>query len=95
LVRHAALAAAPAVRLKSHKRGSKNVQMPVALSEKQRIRAGLKAMLKSSEGKQGKTVQERMAREVVGVVRGASGALEQKAVVHRVAMVNRGNLSVR
>ncbi|KAH7914255.1 ribosomal protein S7 domain-containing protein [Hygrophoropsis aurantiaca] len=95
IVREAILAAAPAVRCMSQKSGSKNIPKPIALSEKQRIRFSVKAILSASEGKSGKAVEERLARELIAVVQGRSSALEAKEKIHRFAMVNRGNLSNR
>ncbi|KAH7927790.1 ribosomal protein S7 [Leucogyrophana mollusca] len=95
ILREAILAAAPAVRCMTHKHGSKNVPKPIALSEKQRVRASVQAILNASTSKSGKTVEERLARELIAVVQGSSSALEAKEKVHRFAMVNRGNALMR
>lgn len=68
---------------------------PAALTEKQRIRAGVHAVLAASKNKSGKTVEERLAREIIAVVNGDSKAITDKELMHKQAMVNRGNALVK
>lgn len=89
LLREAIFAASPAVKCLSHRYGSKNVFKPVALSEKHRTRFAVKWILEASDSKPGKTLEERLAREVIAVIEGNSKALAKKAELHRIAMVNR------
>jgi len=89
ILRAAVFAASPAVRSLMHRHGAKNVAKPVALGEKQRTRVALGWMLEASRGRAGRSVEERLAREVVAVVRGESEVLKRKEEVHRFAMVNR------
>ncbi|EGN93862.1 hypothetical protein SERLA73DRAFT_126282 [Serpula lacrymans var. lacrymans S7.3] len=95
ILREAIMAAAPAVRCMSHKHGSKNVAKPIALGEKQRVRTAVQMIIKASEKKNGKTIAERLAREMIAVVQGDSRALEERETIHRFAMVNRGNTLLR
>ena len=46
-------------------------------------------MLKASETRGGRTVEERLAREIVLVLNGSSASLKQKEAQHSLAMVNR------
>ena len=89
IVRHAVLLAAPAVRTISHTQGGKIVSRPVALSEKQRTRYAVKWMLKASDNRSGKTLEERFAREIIATLQGSSSVLAEKDRVHTFAMVNR------
>ncbi|KAG6336764.1 hypothetical protein ID866_2333 [Astraeus odoratus] len=89
IVREAVLAVSPAVKLGSHKYGTKTLQVPYALTEKQRIHAGVKALLAASESRPGKSVDIRLARELIGVLQGESKAIVEKERLHRLAMVNR------
>lgn len=68
---------------------------PAALTEKQRIRAGISAVLAASKNKSGKRVEERLAREIIAVVNGDSKAIADKELAHKQAMVNRGNALVK
>ena len=89
LLREAILAASPAVKCLSHRHGAKNVHKPVALGEKQRTRFAVQWILEACDSKPGKTLEERLAREVIAVLEGNSKALAKKTELHRFAMVNR------
>jgi len=84
--------ASPSVRVLSFKERGKVTPMPVALSEKQRVRDAIDAILAASKSRAGNELEERLAREVVAVVAGDSPALKKKAEQHRQTMVNRGNI---
>jgi small subunit ribosomal protein S7 len=84
--------AAPAVRMVNNRSGAKTIPTPLPLSEKQRTRCAMQWILKASNGKAGRTLEERLARELVAVVRGQSAALEEKMRMHKSATVNRGNV---
>jgi len=86
------MTAAPAVRIVSFKYGTKVMMTPQPLTEKQRVRAGLKQIISASESKPGKSLEVRLAREMISVVRGESRALDEKERLHKLAMVNRGNI---
>jgi len=91
ILREAVLAASPAVRVAMHKKGAKNIAMPMALSEKQRTRFGVEWILQASKKKAGKSLEIRLAKEMVAVIQGTSEALKKKEEVQSFAMVNRGN----
>ncbi|KAF8635698.1 hypothetical protein AX15_000323 [Amanita polypyramis BW_CC] len=84
--------ASPAVRIVNNRTGSKTIPTPLPLSEKQRTRYAVQWILQASHGKPGYTLEERLACEVIAVVRGQSAALEDKLRVHKSAMINRGNI---
>ncbi|KAN0097176.1 Ribosomal protein S7 domain containing protein [Tylopilus felleus] len=92
IVREAIMAAAPAVRVVSFKYGTKVMMTPHPLTEKQRVRAGLKAIIAASESRPGKNLEVRLAREMIAAVQGESRSLDEKERTHKLAMVNRGNL---
>ena len=89
VLREAILTASPAVRSMIHRQGAKNVAKPVALGEKQRTRFALQWILDASKKRTGRTIEERLARELIAVIQGTSEALKKKEEVHRFAMVNR------
>lgn len=89
LLREAISAASPAVKCLSHRHGSKNVHKPIALGEKQRTRFAVKWILEASDSRPGKTLGERLAKEVIAVLQGDSKALTKRMELHRTAMVNR------
>lgn len=69
---------------------------PQALSEKQRTRAAIKAILHASFERHGAKLELRLARELVGILNGEEGgALAQKESVHKIAAANRSNIGIR
>jgi hypothetical protein len=89
IVRQAILDAAPAVRTLMHKHGGKVIGKPVALSEKQRTRYAIQAILAEIASHQG-TLEEKLAKEMIAVLRGTSNVVRKKLEqIHQVAMVNR------
>ncbi|KAH0825680.1 ribosomal protein S7, partial [Lanmaoa asiatica] len=95
IVREAIMTAAPAVRVVSFKYGTKIMMTPHPLTEKQRVHAGLKEIIAASESRPGKSLEVRLAREMIAVVQGESRSLEEKERLHRLAMVNRLVCSLR
>ena len=89
ILRQAIFAASPAVRVAIHKRRAKSIPTPMPLNEKQRTRFGVEWILNASEKKPGKSLEIRLAKEMVAVVQGNSEALKKKEEVHRFAMLNR------
>lgn len=89
ILQQAIIDAAPAVRTLMHRQGGKTVAKPIALGEKQRTRYAVRAILDASKTKTGRTIEERLARELIAVIKGDSEALKTKREIHRFAMVNR------
>jgi small subunit ribosomal protein S7 len=92
IVEQAVLAASPAVRCRKQKqRGGKSAMKPMALSERQRISLGLRWILEAADARKvpGKKLEERLAREMIAVLKGSSGVLEKKKRMHEEAMANR------
>lgn len=71
-----------------HKHAGKVVGKPIALSEKQRTRFAVKAILDVISKKPGR-LDEKLAREMIGIIQGSSEVLKKKQDIHQVAMVNR------
>lgn len=89
ILREAVRLAAPSVKIVTTSSHNKNTLRPAALSEKQRTWFAIRWILQASEKKSGRTVDERLARELIAVVKGESDALKKKLEVHKFAMVNR------
>lgn len=94
IFRDAVFRAAPSIRIVSHKKGGKNVQKPVPLGEKQRVRFAIKWMLTAAAAhRRGRTIEERLAREVLQIVKEGdpekNDVLKKKQELHKLGMVNR------
>ncbi|KAJ6531539.1 ribosomal protein S7 domain-containing protein [Mycena sp. CBHHK59/15] len=109
ILREAIRLASPAIRSISQTFGPKVLQIPVALSEKQRTRQGIAWLLEASKDRPGSKLEERLAREMIDVLqriaagRGEkldsdktqfSGTLGKKEAAHKFGMVNRGNVRI-
>ncbi|KDN38952.1 ribosomal protein S7 [Tilletiaria anomala UBC 951] len=87
--------ASPLVRMQSSKSGGKQVQVPLPLNEKQRTRRAIVSILEASKKRGDAELSARVAREVIAVVEGNSSVLQRKEEIHKVALANRANASVR
>ncbi|TFK95733.1 ribosomal protein S7 domain-containing protein [Pterulicium gracile] len=108
ILRAAVLRVSPAIKLQNIKQSTKRIVIPIALSERQRVKRGVKALVDASALKAGEQWSIRFAREVVGVVawegygvvqeEGAKkdgsipGVLDAKKRLHEEAMANRANV---
>ncbi|KAI0634742.1 ribosomal protein S7 [Trametes polyzona] len=92
LVREAVVAAAPLLRCRQFKRAAKQFVFPTPLTERQRARTAVQWILDASDSKGGRHVGERVAREIIAVLRGDSSALKKKEEVHKLAVLHRGNV---
>ncbi|KAJ7638241.1 ribosomal protein S7 [Roridomyces roridus] len=105
ILREAVLLSSPAVRVRSKTVGARVVHTPFALTEKQRTRSGIEWLLEASKSRPGRTLEERLARQMIDVLqrtftaRGEdkpdyAGVLQIKQKAHEFAMVNRGTVRV-
>ncbi|EIW51639.1 ribosomal protein S7 [Trametes versicolor FP-101664 SS1] len=92
LLREAVTRAAPLLRCQQFKRAAKQFVFPTPLNERQRAHKALQWILEASKKKGGKNMPERVAREIIGVLNGKSVALDQKEMVHKLAVLHRGNV---
>jgi len=91
ILREAIDLVAPSVKVVTLRKPSKNVLSPRPLTERQRTKQAFRWILTASEKRPDRSVSERLAKEVVNIIRGESDALKRKEEVHRQAAVNRAN----
>ncbi|KAF9262161.1 ribosomal protein S7 [Marasmius fiardii PR-910] len=95
LLRQAIFKLSPAVKVVGHKHSTKMIYKPVPLSEKQGIWWATEWILDATKGRQGgPTLAERMAREVILILKDESTTLQKKKQFHEAAMMNRGNIAI-
>ncbi|RPD58307.1 ribosomal protein S7 [Lentinus tigrinus ALCF2SS1-7] len=93
ILRQAVVAAGPLLRCRQFKRAAKQFVFPNPLSERQRAWQAVKWIVEESRRRRGgRHDAERLAREVVGIVRGDSEVLKKKEAVHKLAVLHRGNV---
>jgi len=91
ILREAIDLVAPSVKVVTLRKPSKNVPSPRPLTERQRVQLAWKWIEKASKTRPERRATERIAKELVSVVRGESKALEKKEELHKQAVVNRAN----
>ncbi|KAF9203102.1 hypothetical protein BGZ49_006776 [Haplosporangium sp. Z 27] len=88
--------ASPILRLTAVKKGSKVLQVPSPMTERQRRRKAIVWILEASDKRKGeKLFKDRLASEFLAVVNGNSGALSKKNQQHKMALANRANASLK
>ncbi|TBU29408.1 ribosomal protein S7 [Dichomitus squalens] len=92
ILREAVEIAAPLLRCRQFKRAAKQYVFPMPLSERQRARTAIDWIWEAAKKNGGKHVSERLAREIIAIVKGESEVLKKKAEVHKLAVLHRGNV---
>ncbi|KAH9887286.1 ribosomal protein S7 [Cubamyces lactineus] len=92
IFREAIAKASPLLRCRQFKRAAKQYVFPMPLNERQRARQAIEWILESSDKKGGKHRPERVAREVIAVIKGDSEVIKKKVDVHKLAVLHRGNV---
>ncbi|KAF9919154.1 hypothetical protein BX616_000842 [Lobosporangium transversale] len=88
--------ASPILKLTPIKKGSKVLQVPNPMTERQRRRKAIVWILEASDKRKGeKKFKDRLASEFLAVVNGNSGALIKKNQQHKMALANRANASLK
>ncbi|KAI7827430.1 ribosomal protein S7 domain-containing protein, partial [Gamsiella multidivaricata] len=88
--------ASPILKLTAIKKGSKVLQVPSPMTERQRRRKAIVWILEASDKRRGeKKFKDRLASEFLAVVNGNSGALAKKNQLHKMALANRANASLK
>ncbi|KAF9920312.1 hypothetical protein FBU30_009886 [Linnemannia zychae] len=88
--------ASPILKLTAIKKGSKVLQVPTPMTERQRRRKAIVWILEASDKRRGeKLFKDRLASEFLAVVNGNSGALVKKNQLHKMALANKANASLK
>ncbi|KAG0055721.1 hypothetical protein BGZ83_007593 [Gryganskiella cystojenkinii] len=87
----------PILKLTAIKKGSKVLQVPTPMTERQRRRKAIVWILEASDKRKRseKEMKDRLASEFLAVVNGNSGALVKKNQQHKMALANRANASLK
>ncbi|TFK46610.1 ribosomal protein S7 [Heliocybe sulcata] len=96
ILRKAIQIASPAVRIASSKVGAKVISRPIPLTEKQRTFYAISWIRKAAQKRPvGRSVEERLAKELIAVIDGTSSVIKNRNDIHKLATVNRGNAGKR
>ncbi|KAL7746235.1 hypothetical protein RI367_004056 [Sorochytrium milnesiophthora] len=86
---------APIVDTKSFKRGTKVMQIPRALTERQRSRKAIMWILEAAQKRTSKRFAERLGGEIADVLAGTSEAVKKKDALYKVALASRSNVNTK
>ena len=78
----------PAVEVKSRRVGGSNYQVPVEVRPERRITLGMRWLIEYANGRNEKTMEMRLANEILDALHGRGGAVKKREDVHRMAKAN-------
>lgn len=81
--------AMPAVEVKSRRVGGATFQVPIEVSPKRKEGLGIRWIIKYSQSRNGKSMREKLAAELMAAARGEGGAVKKRDDTHRMAEANK------
>ncbi len=81
--------AMPAVEVKSRRVGGATFQVPIEVSPKRKEGLGIRWIIKYSQSRNGKSMKEKLAAELMAAARGEGGAVKKRDDTHRMAEANK------
>jgi len=79
----------PAVEVKSRRIGGSNFQIPTEVRPERKLALGMKWLLQFSRSRNGKSMSDKLANEVIAASKGEGGAFKKKEDTHRMAEANK------
>ncbi|CAM3608574.1 30S ribosomal protein S7 [Erysipelothrix urinaevulpis] len=79
----------PLLEIKARRVGGSNIQVPVEVSEERRLALGLRWIVQYSRLRNEKTMEERLANEIIDAANGTGNAVKKREDVHKMAEANR------
>ena len=79
----------PAVEVKSRRIGGATFQIPTEVRADRKISLSMKWLIRYSRDRNGKTIADKLANEIVAAAKGEGGAFKKKEDTHRMAEANK------
>lgn len=79
----------PAVEVKSRRVGGANFQVPTEVRPERRIALAMKWMISFARKRNEKTMQEKLAGEIIAAAKGEGASVKKKEDTHRMAEANK------
>ncbi len=89
LFRKALSNASPAVEVRSRRVGGSTYQVPMEVRPDRRVALGIRWLIRYSSDRREKSMEERLASELVAASNGEGGSVKKREDVHRMAEANR------
>ncbi|MCI4445904.1 MAG: 30S ribosomal protein S7 [Candidatus Aminicenantes bacterium] len=81
--------ARPLLETKSRRVGGANYQVPVEVPENRSISLGMRWLAKFAQERSGKSMEEKLAAEIIDALSNKGGAVKKKEDTHKMAEANR------
>lgn len=81
--------ASPAVEVKSRRVGGSTFQVPTEVNAKRREGLGIRWIIRYSKSRNGKSMKDKLAAELMAAAKGEGGAVKKKEDTHRMAEANK------
>ncbi len=79
----------PGVEVKSRRIGGANFQIPTEVRPDRKISLSMKWLIRFSRERNGKTMADKLANEIIAASKGEGGAFKKKEDTHRMAEANK------
>ena len=79
----------PALELKTRRVGAANLQVPVEVSAERRVTLGLRWLVNYSRLRNEKTMQDRLAAEIIDAANGTGASVKKREDTHKMADANK------
>ena len=79
----------PALEVKSRRVGGSNVQVPIEVSEERAQTLALRWLINYARNGRGKTMEEKLANEIMDAANGVGGAVKKREDTHKMAEANK------
>ena len=85
----------PALEVKNRRVGGSNVQVPIEVSEERAQTLGLRWLVNYARLRNGKTMIENLANEIIDAANGTGGSVKKREDTHRMAEANKAFAHMR
>ena len=85
----------PALEVKSRRVGGSNVQVPIEVSDERAQTLALRWLVNYARNGRGKTMEEKLANEIMDAANGVGGAVKKREDTHRMAEAHKAFAHMR
>lgn len=79
----------PVLELKARRVGGSNIQVPIEVSQERKLTLGLRWIVQYSRSRGEKTMEQRLAAEIIDASNGTGASVKKRDDVHKMAEANR------
>ncbi len=79
----------PVIELKTRRVGAANVQVPIEVSAERKVTLGLRWLVQYSRQRNEKTMEDRLAGEIIDAANGTGASVKKREDVHKMADANK------